>query len=150
MSHFFFFTYLIITSVIFALLEINIEGQHGWAGNLPTWFKKINLPKIFQKLHIRKPLTGYHLFLWIFIALLLHAVFLTTSWSMTAELKIVSFYILLLTLEDFFWFVFNPHFGLKKFSSLHIHWHHDWLLKVPTVYWFSTITGIAIYMLSLQ
>jgi len=32
-----FFSILLITSYAFANLEIEIEGGHGWAENLPTW-----------------------------------------------------------------------------------------------------------------
>lgn len=42
--------FVIIVSVVYALLEIQIEGEDGWAGKLPTWkiknpfYKIINWP----------------------------------------------------------------------------------------------------------
>jgi hypothetical protein len=36
--------------------------------------------------------------------------------------------------EDFFWFILNPHYGLKKFTKEHAHWHHEWYKGVPALY----------------
>ncbi len=36
--------------------------------------------------------------------------------------------------EDFLWFVFNPAFGLARFSSSNVPWHKHWFLGVPTDY----------------
>jgi hypothetical protein len=37
MQHAVFVLFLLASATAFALLEIQIEGRHGWAENLPTW-----------------------------------------------------------------------------------------------------------------
>ena len=48
-----------VVSSIFALLEIQIEGENGWASKLPTW--KLKNP--FQKIINWPYITGYHIYL---------------------------------------------------------------------------------------
>jgi len=48
--------FVFILSLIFALLEIEIEGKNGWAKNLPTWYKKSGFSKIFYCLAGKKTL----------------------------------------------------------------------------------------------
>jgi hypothetical protein len=38
-------------------------------------------------------------------------------------------------IEDFLWFVFNPHYGIKKFRKGQIWWHTNWLGPMPVLYW---------------
>lgn len=35
--------YIFIMATVLAILEIQIEGKHGWAKNLPTWRPSKNL-----------------------------------------------------------------------------------------------------------
>ena len=90
----------LIVSFFLAYLEIQVEGTQGWARNLPTWRKNV---KGFQ-------FTGYHLSLWIFILLLAHLPFVFVPWSLRAECFILSFYVLILLLEDCLWFLMNDQF----------------------------------------
>lgn len=146
-----FVIYLISTAIIFALCEIQIEGRNGWAKKLPTWkipIRKIPLAKYFFR--PERPLTGYHTYTWILIFLLTHSGFLIHPWSLKDELLLLAFYTFLITLEDFIWFIINPHFGLKKFSKNYIPWHQWWFLGVPTFYWVGTALGLAFYIYSSQ
>ena len=59
MSHALFILALGITAVLFALLEIQIEGPNGWASSLPTWRVENRWTRLFYS---SKPLTGYHLY----------------------------------------------------------------------------------------
>src|SRR5512138_3257381 len=48
-------------ALLFALVEIEIEGQDGWAMKLPTWYRRTPLyARVFGFLLSGKPLTGYH------------------------------------------------------------------------------------------
>ena len=148
MQHFFFLIFLFLSAYFFAKLEIQIEGKDGWAGNLPTWRKppyKNGLLKLLTDPN--QPLTGYHAYLWLFILVISHFVFLLVSWTVRAELYILSYYTLLTTLEDFLWFIFNPHYGLKKFKKGEILWHTYWLLGVPRIYWINYPLGIILYLI---
>ncbi|MGC9048611.1 MAG: hypothetical protein ACP5IX_00045 [Patescibacteria group bacterium] len=126
--------YTLVVAIVLAVWEIQIEGENGWAGKLPTW-RCTN--KLISKLLGGRPLTGYHLMMWIFLLMIIHLPCFFTHWNWRKEMLIVGFFFTLVTLEDFFWFVFNPAFGIKKFRSdnLEIWWYRRWWLGVPNVYW---------------
>ena len=124
--------FCIIASFIVAKLEINIEGKDGWAKNLPTWRIKNRYTKLLLG---ESPLTGYHLWLFItIITLLQFAFFIGLKWSISLELQIVALFFLAIVLEDFFWFVFNPYYGIKKFNKINAHWHIHWVGILPMLY----------------
>jgi len=143
----FFFVYSVIAALAFALWEIQIEGRDGWAAKLPCWRKNEGaLVKIFGS-----PITGYHVFLAINLLLLVHLpVFFVSKWTWNNELAILGFFFLTLTLEDFFWFVFNPAFGVKNFKKTNpnIWWHKRWFLGLPIFYWFSLPIGFILILIS--
>jgi hypothetical protein len=131
---------LIIKMLIFAIfgafvvakLEINIEGPDGWAKNLPTWRIKNKYTKPFLG---EVPLTGYHLWLFLTVLTLLHFGFVIgIPWTLAMELKIVAMFFVSIVLEDFFWFVLNPHYGFRKFNKINAHWHTHWWGFLPTLY----------------
>jgi hypothetical protein len=130
-----YFVLAFVVSLSFTLLEIQIEGKDGWAKNLPTWRKKFGFTKWIPGAD--KELTGYHFYLWLFILLILHSAFLVAEWTLKSQLIILSFYVLILRLEDFLWFVLNPDFGLKRFNKKSIPWHKDWFGPFPTQYYLS-------------
>lgn len=145
MEYIIFFVFVIITAFIWALLEVQIEGKNGWAGALPTWRFKVYVKYIWER-----EITGYHVYLMTFIALLLHSAFLYVSWSLKIELKIIAFFIILGVVEDFLWFVLNPAYGLKNFNRETVLWHTMWFLRIPTFYWAFLPLGILIYAISLS
>ncbi|MFC1653495.1 hypothetical protein ACFL1M_01460 [Patescibacteria group bacterium] len=139
------FLFAVFVSIIFALLEIQIEGDHGWAKNLPTW--KINNPlkKITHWPHI----TGYHVYMFSLLFILLHfPYFLGLEPTYKNELTILQTYFLIITFEDFLWFVFNPKWGLKNFFKNTIKWHPKRVLKLPIPYWVSLV--VIVFLQSLH
>jgi len=145
MQHVIFFSFVIITAFFWSLLEIQIEGKNGWAAALPTWRYKVYIRYIWER-----EITGYHVYLITFIMLLLHSAFLYTAWSLSAELKIIAFFLLLGGIEDFLWFILNPNFGLKKFNRIDVPWHTMWFLGIPTFYFVIIPLGVFIYAISLM
>jgi hypothetical protein len=108
---YFFLAYIIILAIVMALLEIQIEGENGWAAKLPTWrIRKGFWPKI-----LGHEVTGYHTYLNLWILLFLHFPILFIGWSWPFELLILGGYFILFAVEDFLWFMFNPAVGPKKF-----------------------------------
>lgn len=140
MELFIFFVFLVTAAVLLALWEIQIEGSNGWAAQLPTW----RLSNRFTRLLMGgRPLTGYHTFLTLFLLLLLHGPLLFLDWSGQVEAKIIGLYLVLITVEDWLWFVFNPAWGLRKFKeSKALWWHPRWVLGLPNFYWVSLPLGI--------
>jgi hypothetical protein len=140
--------YLILVAVVFARLEIQIEGPNGWAAELPTWRIQNRWTRLFYG---SRPLTGYHLWMLIFVLAMVHApVALEPSiFSGGLELRIISFYILFFLVEDFLWFVMNPAFGIRRFRREHIWWHApSWWWVMPRDYWVYGLIGLCLYAAS--
>lgn len=147
-EHALFVGYLVLTSTAFALVEIQVEGPNGWASKLPTW--KID-NKWTRRFFGSRPLTGYHLYLLLFIMLIVHIPYALglAQPNVETELRIISFVILFGVVEDFLWFVLNSAFGLHKFRSEHIWWHSDaWWWIMPREYWILGPVGVALYIWS--
>jgi hypothetical protein len=148
MVHLIYFGFLFVVSLLYALIEIQIEGQHGWAEKLPTW--RIRTPWT-DWLFSERPLTGYHLYFFLFIIIIAHAPYALsfTIPSITSELRMLSFIVLFFILEDFLWFVFNPAFGIRRFASQNIWWHSSrWWWIMPRDYWLYIPLGLLLYYLS--
>jgi len=148
MKHIKFFFLVFIVAILMALLEVQTEGRFGWAGDLPTWKIEIYLPVVGMWGKAAKPLTGYHLYLWLFSFTLPHVAFLFTKWSIRKEIYLVSFYILFSTLEGILWFVVNPAFSLHTFNS-RLSWYQEkWILGFPGEYWLRFTLGAFLYIIS--
>jgi hypothetical protein len=130
--------YIFALALVFALLEIQIEGAHGWAANLPTWRSK--------KQFFGKPLTGYHLSIFILTLLIFHFPYIFgLTFTINNELRLVSLLLIFIVLWDFLWFVLNPNYPLKNFKKEFISWHKKWFLLAPADYYY----GIAFSLLVL-
>ena len=71
--------YLFIAAFVLAYLEVQIEGQNGWAGQLPTWRPKGKwYARFYERFMGGKELTGYHIGVFGFVLLFLHYPFLGT------------------------------------------------------------------------
>lgn len=139
---------MLACAFVFARVEIEIEGPDGWAAKLPTWRISNRWTKLFFG---SRPLTGYHLWMLIFVLLMVHAptAMQPWTWSWRSELRAVSFYILFFIVEDFLWFILNPAYGLARFRREHIWWHAPtWWWVMPRDYWLFLVLGTATYVLS--
>lgn len=112
-------------AVVIACVEIEVEGKHGWAEKLPTWYRTTGFwAVLYGKLLGGKPLTGYHLFMFFFPVLLFHAHFLMgVPWSAAGEMQAWAMYFAWCPLWDYYWFVLNPHYH-RKFHKDLVWWHH--------------------------
>ena len=148
MSIFIFFITVLWVSFCFAKVEIAIEGKDGWAGKLPTW--KLSPNHILSKLFFGgRPMTGYHVWISVFIFSIIHLVYLFLPWNYKLELRLISFFIFFWMFEDFLWFVFNPAFGLKNFRKDKIWWHaKHWWLFAPRDYFILIPLAIILFWLS--
>ena len=124
--------FMVFMAIILALWEIQIEGKDGWAANSPGW----RLEKGWVvKITGGRPITGYHVFMIIFMISLVHLPLFFTSWSWRLESLLLGFYLGMVLVEDFFWFVLNPYYGIKNFRKGKIWWHKTWWGPVPSLYW---------------
>ena len=136
-------------AMIFAAIEIEIEGKHGWAEKTSTWFRTKGLPaKLYGLFMGGKPLTGYHLFMFFLPILMFHSHFVMgVSWSVEAELLVFALYFAWMPTWDFLWFVLNPYYGVKKFKKQNVWWHarSHWLFNVtPLDYLFGWGVSLAL------
>jgi hypothetical protein len=148
MNHILFFGALLVAGLLFALIEIQIEGPHGWAASLPTWKLQNRWTRLLLGV---KPLTGYHLYALTFILLAVHFPFAfgLAPFSWAAEARVLSFYTFFWIVEDFLWFVLNPAFGLSRFRPQYIWWHAPaWWGVMPRDYWIFTPVATLLYCLS--
>lgn len=125
-----------------ALLEVHIEGAHGWAEKLPTW--RFDRPWL-RKLTNGKPITGYHVYINFVILGFLHYPLILSQWTFVGELRVLSQYLLVAVWWDFLWFVLNPHFGIRRFKQANIWWHKQWIAGMPMDYPMGTICSAALW-----
>ncbi len=134
-----------LMAFLFAKLEIQIEGPHGWAANLPTW----RLPKTsrFRRLFGNRDVTGYHVYAFAFMAAAFHLpLVLFGPFSLPFEARILASLAVFWILEDFLWFALNPAFGLARFKPQHVPWHPHWFLGVPVDYLAMSACALALYV----
>jgi len=112
-----------VLAFILAAVEIEIEGKYGWAEKLPTWYRKNGYTRIFSIFGVYRPLTGYHLFMKLFIIVVFHAgFFLGLQWTLTKELMLLAIMVFYFIMWDFLWFVLNPNYTIKNYSKEKIWW----------------------------
>jgi hypothetical protein len=127
-----FLVFMVFLGFLFAQWEIQIEGKDGWAAKLPGWrIKKGWLVRLIGG----RPITGYHTFMISFTIAVIHLPLFFVPWSWQLESLLIGFYMGMMLLEDFFWFVLNPHYGIKNFRKGKIWWHKEWWGPVPSLYW---------------
>jgi len=140
------FIWMIILALFHALNEVQIEGKNGWARHLPTF--RINV--FFYKFLGGKPLTGYHLYMLLMFITIFHGIFLFQTWDIQTECSIFGYFSLYFVIEDFLFFVVNPHYKLKNFKKGKIEWHKRWFWGCPWTYWWGMIIGTFLLLLGRQ
>jgi len=137
----------LLLAYFFAKVEIQIEGPAGWASSLPTW--RIEQHWLLDLFWGSRPMTGYHAWVFPFMALFFHLpLVFTGTWSWRAEARVFGCILLFWTSEDFLWFVLNPAYGVAHFGPAWIAWHHHWWGPAPADYWVSLIMAVLMFMLS--
>ncbi|HEX2507588.1 MAG TPA: hypothetical protein VHK23_04635 [Miltoncostaeaceae bacterium] len=122
----------------FALIEIEIEGAHGWALRLPTWFRTRGpAGRIYGAISGGKPLTGYHLFMATLPLVILHLPFgYGADWSAAAEVMVFATYMAFAIGWDYLWFILNPAYGLRGFRRGRVWWYTGpWIGPLPLEYY---------------
>jgi hypothetical protein len=127
---------------LFAHAEIQIEGDAGWAANLPTW--RIEKHWLLDLLWGGRAMTGYHAWVFPFIGLVFHfPMCFMAEWTWRLEARALASIMMFWLLEDFLWFIINPAFGWKRFRREHVAWHKNWVAGAPVEYWiFSVIAAL--------
>ena len=135
---------VMVLAYFFAMAEIHIEGEAGWAANLPTWrIEKHWLLDIFWG---GRAMTGYHAWVFPFIAIFFHfPLFFMAQWSWQLEARVLASIMLFWIAEDFLWFLLNRSFGWKRFRPEHVTWHKHWCFGAPIEYWIFSLLSAALF-----
>lgn len=124
--------YLFAACWALAQVEIQIEGSQGWAERLPTW--RLASPWVLKIMN-GKHITGYHLYLNLFLLLMLHFPVIYSGFSWNLEAKIVSTYFFMSVFWDFQWFVWNPFWGVRRFLTQRVWWFPKKWFGLPVEYY---------------
>lgn len=137
--------FVLVLAYLFAQVEIQIEGAEGWGANLPTW--RIEQHWLLDVLWGGRVMTGYHAWVFPFIALMFHfPLLLAFQWSWPLEARVLACIIVFWIAEDFLWFVCNPAYGWKRFAKDHVTWHPHWIAGAPFEYWlFAVVAGVLLW-----
>lgn len=138
--------FVVVLAYFFANAEIHIEGDAGWAANLPTW--RIENHWLLDVFWGGRAMTGYHAYVFSFIAIFFHfPIFFQAQWSWPAEARILASIMLFWIVEDYLWFVINPAFGWKRFRAELVPWHRHWAFGAPVDYWlFSALSAVLFWI----
>lgn len=138
---------VLLLAWIFANAEVHIEGDAGWAANLPTW--RIEEHWLLDIFWGGRALTGYHVWVFSFVAAVFHfPLLMMAQWSWQLEARVAACVMFFWIVEDYLWFVINPAFGWRRFKPLHVAWHKRWVLGAPVDYWMFGVTGALLYWYS--
>ena len=110
--------FIFFSALLYALIEIEIEGKEGWAKNLPT------------ARNIIGKMTLYHVFMFVFIIIMFIRIYpMYGNNSFITIFYVTSWFLL----EDFLWFVLNPYYTLKNYKKEEIWWHSNqsWIAGIP-------------------
>jgi len=125
-------------ALLFAAVEIEIEGPDGWAERLPTWFRITpGYARLYGLLMRGKPLTGYHAIMFVLPLWSFHIGFVAgVAWSGPAEVATLAAYLAWIVAWDFLWFILNPSFGWSRFRKGEVWWHGGrWIGRFPIDYY---------------
>jgi hypothetical protein len=137
-----FLVFMAFMAFLLALWEIQIEGKDGFAAKLPCWrLEKGRLVRLTGG----RPITGYHVFMVLFLIALVHLPLFFVTWSWRLEGLLIGFFIGMLLVEDFLWFVLNPNYGIKSFRRGKIWWHARWWGPVPDFYWILFVIVVVLF-----
>jgi hypothetical protein len=134
-------------ALLFALVEIEIEGPHGWAERLPTWFRATTPVARLYGLFMRgKPLTGYHAVMFVLPLWSFHIGFFAgVPWSWAGEAATLAAYMVWVVAWDLIWFLLNPRFGWGRFRKGEVWWHgRTWIGRFPVDYWSALVVSLGV------
>jgi hypothetical protein len=128
-------------------IEIEIEGGHGWAERLPTWYlKRGRIGRIYGIAMGQRPLTGYHVFAFTIPLVIVHLPFgFGLEWNLGAELSQLAVFFALAVIWDYIWFVMNPAYTVSRFRRENVWWFQvPWIWRFPLDYYVGIVVSVAL------
>ncbi len=141
--------WVLLLAFCFAMTEIQIEGANGWAASLPTW--RVENGELLGIFWGGRPLTGYHAWLFTFMALAFHGpMVLSWRFEFALWLRTLGSLMLFWIAEDFIWFALNPAFGVSRLDPSVVPWHKSWFWGLPADYTTFSLLGAALILISIR
>jgi hypothetical protein len=141
--------FVLALAALFANVEIQVEGASGWAGSLPTWRRTPEEWPILRLIWGGRPMTGYHFYVFPFMALIFHLpILFSWRWSIALEARCLGSIMVFWIVEDVLWFVLNPAFDMREFAPGKVPWHPHWVLGLPADYWVFGLLGLGLLAFS--
>jgi hypothetical protein len=135
---------VLAAAYLFARVEVEIEGDAGWAANLPTW--RIEDHVLLDLFWGGRAMTGYHLWMFSFIGVFFHfPLFFMGQWSLQLEARVMASVMVFWIVEDFLWFIINPAFGWRRFRKQYVPWHKRWACGAPIDYWLFGAVSVLLF-----
>ena len=131
-------------------VEVEIEGGYGWAERMPTWYlKRGRLGRVYGIVMGHRPLTGYHVYVFIMPVVVLNLPFVYgVDWSLAGELRVFATYFALAVVWDYLWFVLNPAYTVQRFRRGNVWWFEQpWIWRFPLDYYLGI--GLSIVLAAL-
>jgi len=128
-------------------IEIEVEGGHGWAERMPTWYRMRGaVGRTYGTVMGHRPLTGYHVYAFTIPMLVLHLPYvLGVHWTLAGELRTVATYFALAVVWDYLWFVLNPAYTVQRFRRGRVWWFEvPWIWRFPLDYYVGFAFSIAL------
>jgi hypothetical protein len=132
-------------------VEVEIEGGYGWAERMPTWFlKRGRLGALYGMVMGHRPLTGYHVYVFIMPLIILNLPFgYGVPWSLAGELMVFATFFALAVVWDYTWFVLNPAYTVRRFQKGNVWWFEQpWIWRFPLDYYMGIALSVTLAALA--
>ena len=125
--------FTLIFATLWAWMEVEMEGKHGWAVNLPTACAFYGW-------------TWYHVSMNVIVLTVMYYSLRFANFGrkhyqcMYYVLYVAAWFVV----EDFAWFMINPHYGIRKYRQRDIFWHASktWVLGTFVENWLVLLAWI--------
>lgn len=147
--------FIYLYGLLWALVMASAEGPIGWGTQAHQWKIQSNhwLAKIFKIINGGRPL---HLLPMFAVTTFIISFLFLPLWNYAHGLpftlinwgELITYSVIFIWAEDFYWFLVNPYYGLSKFKKEFIPWHPNWFFRIPTDYLIALLIVIIVGLLS--
>ena len=104
--------FVIVFATLWAWMEVEMEGKHGWAVNLPTSCAFLGW-------------TWYHISMNLIVLVVLYRALRYHHFpTLQSKLSIFALYVIAwFVIEDLMWFILNRNYGIAKYNVEDVPWH---------------------------
>ncbi|MCB9362344.1 hypothetical protein H6504_02820 [Candidatus Woesearchaeota archaeon] len=144
MQDMFIFLWVCVAMATVGVWESSVEGRKPWDKGKEGW--KIS----FRGYTV---LTRYHFWLfWVTLPMLLMLPIIVFGFDLHLFGVLCSAYLIGVVIEDFVWFLANPHYGVLRWNSKEVTWY-PWVgvgaFQIPLYYILTLAVAVLVYWLTI-